>query len=320
MAFWTTEKLLERLEVSRLISDHSPERVACGAYELGLGQEYFVTADGDGKRLHTKQQLDIGQQLVIPPGQFALLISEEAVQIPPDVIGFISIKASEKFKGLVNISGFHVDPGFRGRLKFSVQNAGTKPIILQRKHPLFLIWFSDLDRRTAFPYNGKHNGQMEITADDVSLITGEVVSPAELKKQIDHLSTKVNWAIAIAGAILMGIVFPYMRDIFLHGDNASQAKTGVTCECQQNANSPKAQNSQGVSSGQSANHDSANQTQAQPSPASSGGSSTLAPLTKPEPLPKANGIKSPNPIVTPEPSPKTPSNGSLTPNTEHRDK
>jgi hypothetical protein len=39
-----------------------------------------------------------------PPGQFALLLSSEKIRIPPDTIGFISIKARIKFRGMVNIS------------------------------------------------------------------------------------------------------------------------------------------------------------------------------------------------------------------------
>ena len=63
--------------------------------------------------------------------------TREEVRIPSNVLAFISIKASVKFDGLVNISGFHVDPGFHGRLKFSVYNAGSQPIFLQIGQPAF---------------------------------------------------------------------------------------------------------------------------------------------------------------------------------------
>ena len=71
-------------------------------------------------------------QLVIPPGQFGLLITEEVVQVPMDAIAFISIKAGIKFRGLVNVSGFHADPGFSGKLKFAVYNAGSQRLVLDR--------------------------------------------------------------------------------------------------------------------------------------------------------------------------------------------
>ncbi|WP_418068197.1 dCTP deaminase domain-containing protein [Rhizobium laguerreae] len=77
-------------------------------------------------------------------GQFALLITEESVSVPEDALAFISIRATYKFQGLVNVSGFHVDPGFRGRLIFSVFNAGPSSVHLARGEDCFHIWFADL--------------------------------------------------------------------------------------------------------------------------------------------------------------------------------
>ena len=42
----------------------------------------------------------------------AMLITEEQVNVPLDAMAFISMKAGKKLGGLINISGFHVDPGF----------------------------------------------------------------------------------------------------------------------------------------------------------------------------------------------------------------
>ncbi len=43
------------------------------------------------------------------------------------------------------MSGFHADPGFKGHLVFSVYNAGSSPISLERGQPYFLIWFAQLE-------------------------------------------------------------------------------------------------------------------------------------------------------------------------------
>lgn len=131
MAFWNSEKLKENGQ--NLITPFNPKRVEHGAYELSVGPETFLTSDSSGK----KQALDQQGQVVIPPGQLGLLITEEEVTIPLDAISLISIKAGIKFRGLVNVSGFHVDPGFRGRLKFSVYNAGSQNIVLTRGQPAF---------------------------------------------------------------------------------------------------------------------------------------------------------------------------------------
>src|SRR5689334_22348820 len=149
MAFWNSEKLKQVISVGKFVEPFDEKAVKHGAYELSLGPEAFLTSDDDNK----KDILDEGEQLVIPPGQFGLLLTEEKVRIPNNAIGFISIKAGIKFRGLVNVSGFHVDPGFSGRLKFSVYNAGSQNIVLQRKERVFLLWFSDLDQPTADVYD-----------------------------------------------------------------------------------------------------------------------------------------------------------------------
>jgi dCTP deaminase len=187
MGFWSSETLKERIPAGELIIPYDPERVKHCAYEMGVGAEAFVTSkSGDGPRLLA------GEQIVIPPGQFGLLTTAESVAIPSDAIAFISIRAGVKFRGLVNVSGFHVDPGFTGPLKFAVYNAGSQTIRLDQEQPVFMIWFCDLDGPTGDLYKNRLPATNVITADDVSKIQGEVASPAELKKQIEELKRELE--------------------------------------------------------------------------------------------------------------------------------
>lgn len=192
MSFWSTEKLRRELTKSKIVQSAdktlaSASIVVNGAFELSLGPEAFLTTADN----NTKQILKEGEQLAIPPGQFGLLLTEETVSIPIHAIGFISIKAGIKFRGLVNVSGFHVDPGFTGRLKFAVYNAGSQNIVLERRQPVFLLWLSDLDQPTK-PYSGVHGNQNNISPDDVMRIHGEIASPGQLKKEIQELGIKLD--------------------------------------------------------------------------------------------------------------------------------
>ena len=167
-------------------------RIQNGAYALGVAAEYAVTSPNDGGR-HIAGADDY---ITIPPGQFALLLTEESVFVPPKAMAFISMKAKWKLRGLVNVSGFHVDPGYRGKLKFSVYNAGSTAIDLKPGQPLFLIWYADLDRSTADVYQGTLHEQGGITPDDVASIRGMVPSPAGLSARIDELGDKITKGIA----------------------------------------------------------------------------------------------------------------------------
>ena len=184
MAFLSSETLKTILR--EIVTPYDESRIKHAGYELSVGSEFYITSK------QTKSHLEQGQQIVIPPGQFAFLITEESVSIPPNLIAFISIKAGVNFRGLVNISGFHVDPGFSGKLKFAVFNAGSQNVVLSRGQSLFIIWFSQLDKTTVDIYKGRHNNQNSISTDDVMLLQGDLSSPAALKKSLNQLEERVN--------------------------------------------------------------------------------------------------------------------------------
>jgi dCTP deaminase len=186
MAFLGSNEL--RAILPTCIDQFDDKRIDNVAYELSLGDEVYLTDSISGK----KEFLDAkNPQVIIKPGQFALLLTMETVNIPSDILAFISIKFSQKIKGLVNISGFHVDPGFKGKIIFSVYNAGPATIVLDRGKAYFMIWFSELTS-VSQPYDGKHKDQKEITADHISALKGELASPNTLLQKITDLDTKLT--------------------------------------------------------------------------------------------------------------------------------
>jgi dCTP deaminase len=201
MSFWNTEELSRRQALKKIVEPFDKGRVKHGGYELSLGAEAFLTS-GKG----AKQRLKPDEQLVIPPGQFGLLLTEETLTVPEDAIAFISIRFGIKQRGLINVSGFHVDPGFSGLLKFAVYNAGSQNIVLSRGQRVFIIWFSDLKDPTQDGYDGVHGNQNNITSEDVMQLQGEVASPAVLKKRVDALRREVRILQSLALGILIVVV------------------------------------------------------------------------------------------------------------------
>lgn len=192
MAFLGPDELRTFLN-SNIISDYNANRIEQAAYELSLGTEVYTTDSSDGK---VEVLSPTNKDVVINPGQFALLLTKETVAIPAGKLAFISIKAKQKLKGLVNVSGFHVDPGFSGKLLFSVYNAGPSSITLRHDEPYFLIWFAELTNtvQTQDLYNSTsnhHQGQKGILPDYIdALKRGELASPGALVKKIDAVSAE----------------------------------------------------------------------------------------------------------------------------------
>lgn len=187
MSFWSSQTLRARIGTQQLVVPYDPQRIVHSAYEMGVGPEAFITSNASDRT-----QVRSGSKIVIPPGQFGLLITRETVRIPVSAIAFISIRAGIKFRGLINVSGFHVDPGYCGQLRFAVYNAGSQPIILDQGQRVFMIWFADLDAADDDPYPERAASETAISSEDVSRIQGDVASPAMLRKQLDELKVELD--------------------------------------------------------------------------------------------------------------------------------
>lgn len=243
MPFWSKERLESEHSKQPLVNPFAPERIEQNGYALGVAKEYAITsAEGGG----AKRSAGDDENITIPPGQFALLLTEEKLSVPAHAMAFISMKAKFKLRGLINVSGFHVDPGFSGRLKFAVYNAGSVAIDLQPGQRLFLIWYCDLDRTTTALYSGSHQGQDGITPDDVMSIRGIVISPAGISSRVDSLQettkselqrlehkidTHQNWARPVLTGIAVGLTFvlisavakPWLESLVRGGTAVPQA-------------------------------------------------------------------------------------------------
>ena len=188
--FWSGETLSQRLKT--LIKPFDSGQIDCAAYTLSIGPEVYVSPNDQtaDPTTVTIRKLSDGEAFTIPPGQFAFLLTEEVVSVQADALAFISIRAKTKFRGLVNVSGFHVDPGYRGQLTFSVFNAGPVPVYLKRGQAIFLIWYANLDCETALKKEGTI--QKGIDPQVVTAIAGELLSFASFSKKINDVDKRLG--------------------------------------------------------------------------------------------------------------------------------
>jgi dCTP deaminase len=189
-------KELNKLQIDqKVILPFESKRVKNGSYELSLGSEAYLT---DSKTGEVRTLDKNNRQVDINPGQFALLLTNEKIHVPKDKIAFISIKASEKLKGLVNVSGFHVDPGFNDHLLFSVYNASPSTIVLYFEEPYFPIWFAELKTeltdKEAYNQDNIHYEKLgHIPSRYVEpLKRGELTSPKALLDKIKEVEQDLN--------------------------------------------------------------------------------------------------------------------------------
>lgn len=230
MTFWSSQKL--NSELPSLITHFDPTQVKEASYTLMIGDEVFVTNDHrNSNALQTRTRLSPNQDFVIPPGQFAFLLTEEVVEVPAYAIAFISIKAKYKYKGLVNISGFHVDPGFKGKLLFTIYNAGPTPMHLNRGLRFFVIWFAGLDRTDNKPRAHQSSPENinipidvlnQISTEEIyslqaltsefrnidSIVSKKIIEIDDAKQKAEKAVSIISWVWKGIIALVIVIIFP----------------------------------------------------------------------------------------------------------------
>lgn len=206
MAFLPKSEIKKRQWEDQILGpEYREEFVKQASYDLRLGDEVYIV----GHRAPNK--LTAGKPYVlIAPGQFAILTSHESIKMPDNLLAFIAIRTQFKMQGLVNISGFHVDPTFQGKLLFAVQNVGPADIRLKFGEPTFSIFFSTLAEGTIGDDRGKEEVHFKqnlkgIRLQDVQLLGGNSLTLSKLQKDVDRLHTLVliYGPFAIAGFLAM---------------------------------------------------------------------------------------------------------------------
>ncbi|NHN79232.1 deoxycytidine triphosphate deaminase [Azotobacter chroococcum] len=217
--FLSGDTLKKNLESFIQSSNQSSVYVDCAAITLTVGNEIYITPSDD-KAPHLKIILEEKKpQFEIPCGQFALITTEEIIKVPPEYLAFISFKATYKFKGLINVSGFHVDPGWNGQLTFSVFNAGPRNIVMEKGDAFALIWYAKLDLESTVDYRKNLKEPIKgLSSEKVTNMTGEVYSPFKLRSELEELKkdflTLESKIINRYAAILFSIFSAFILYIF----------------------------------------------------------------------------------------------------------
>ncbi len=174
------------------------------SYDLRLGAEAYVVGEPAPIKLKQREPY-----LVLPPGQFAILTCFEKIRLPHDVMAFITLRNRYKMQGLVNVSGFHVDPTFEEQLVFAVQNVGTTDVRLKYMEPTFTIFFARVENNTS-PTKEKESPRSGITLQDINQLGGSTITLTKLKKEIDQIRTMLlvyaPFAVAATAALIIALV------------------------------------------------------------------------------------------------------------------
>ena len=189
------------------------------SFDLRIGDEYFLSGSDTPENLD-----DNNQFIIIKPGKFGSLITKEKVCIDNNHIGLISVKFTYKQKGLINVSGFHVDPCYSGNIIFTVFNAGPKDIYIKRDDYVFMICFLELknnleDVNSTHDLNlknfcnegcSKRDGYTSIPVSMIEGLGGNSLTLMENNSRIERL----EFYIKVMGGVALGLIAMSLKNLF----------------------------------------------------------------------------------------------------------
>lgn len=147
------EKFMENGE---LVKNGSTNQLGPACYELRMGHVYYDLTESD-------KPIDASASgsILIKPGHRVVLITQEELVVPINVIARISSKGSLFSIGLSPVSTY-ADPGFSGNIGIVTHNLSEKFIELPIGESIAKVDFSILSSDSRKPYRGQHGFQTKI--------------------------------------------------------------------------------------------------------------------------------------------------------------
>ncbi len=151
----------------RVTPELPPEQFGSCSVDFRLGSEFSVfehskhafidlrekTAIQDLMRTITIPQ---GEAFILQPGEFALAITEERLELDADVLGRLEGRSSLGRIGIIvhGTAGLF-DPGWRGKATLELSNLGRMPVALYPGMRICSFTFEQLSSPSSMPYYKK---------------------------------------------------------------------------------------------------------------------------------------------------------------------
>lgn len=147
------------------------------------------------------------------------------------------MRSRYKFRGLINVSGFHIDPGYSGKLILSVYNSGPAPIHITRGEQWFTIFFANLDRENSTMIRDGKKDHTGISSEQIGAISSHFLTLGGLDEKIDGVEDSIeqrlkvverdNALIRWATALIIGFFIAYGLRVFNGKADLQNVATGT---------------------------------------------------------------------------------------------
>ena len=196
----------------QLIVPFNPENLKPAAYELTVGDEYFISGEFlslDGEHPETAA-------ITIPPFEVAVLKTAQVLCLPRYMIARWNIRVIHAYSGLLWVGGPQVDPGWVGHLFCPIYNLSDKPVTLKLGDALAVMDFvktTPFDKRKPDTELKRYGRPKRLFIEDYkindlrsALFTEAGERLAEFDEAIRNLETRFITFTQISFAIFAGVI------------------------------------------------------------------------------------------------------------------
>lgn len=154
------------------------------SYDLKLGSDVAIT---DKEHIiNLKEQGTV----VLRPGHTALVLTDEIIKLDNQHIARFGLISSLARAGLIASVGPQIDPGFEGKLVFTIRNISGKDVVLLYRDFFVTVEFHKLNEPTE-SYKGFHQKKTRLTRGDIEKVRSPFfTSYSEVLKRLDDLDSK----------------------------------------------------------------------------------------------------------------------------------
>jgi len=197
------------------IEPFKPENVELCGYGFSVGVEYVLLKDP-----YTKIKLNKGDNLDLGPDETALILTEEYVCLPREIMGLVVSRGRWIFEG-ASVSAARIEPSWYGKLIIAFTNHTKFPLRLAYGAKFCTCYFMEVPgvEKTLTKRETSFLGRTEIDVTEVSHLTQrELVTPEKVTMEdLDNVVKSFGrpWDVVVSGIHKMkDIIIDYIEKEF----------------------------------------------------------------------------------------------------------
>jgi dCTP deaminase len=153
------------------------------------------------------------KELILKTGRTAIVTTQEAIHLPDDYAGFGFPPSHVSALALLMTNPGHIDPGYSGKLQFTVINMGREDYILRRRDIIVTVLILKLSAAVGTDYAARHpaSASARATASRIEQNNIDRLSPdfVDVSKRAKSIAQK-TLGYATVGATVLAILVGWL--------------------------------------------------------------------------------------------------------------